>query len=234
MKPLQTPRGIDAVAIAVAVNAAAVAAAICLIAASPARAAPVGITLPPETAKLRPSPLPGHALAAQKCAICHSADYISYQPPGLNQTQWTAEVAKMQHAYGAPLDDAEVRQIGAYLAVVYGSAKATDAAVVAAGKPMNATAAPPKAAAPSAGAIDVQALLNGNACLGCHAVDKKIVGPAFRDVAAKYKGDAQALGKVEASIRQGGVGKWGQVPMPPIGALSKSQLNALAEYVLKQ
>jgi cytochrome c551/c552 len=200
----------------------------------PTIAAPVGIKLPPETAKLRPAPLPGYAVATQKCAICHSADYINYQPPGMNQAQWTAEVAKMQHAYGAPIGDDEVKQIGAYLAVAYGTAKAGDAAVVAATAAASKPATAIPAAAQPAGAADVQALLNGNACLGCHAVDKKIVGPAFRDVSAKYKGDAQAIDKVESSIRQGGVGKWGQVPMPPMASLSESQLKALAEYVLKQ
>ena len=200
-------------------------------------AAPNEIRLPPETAKLRSSKLPGYALATQKCAICHSADYINFQPPGMNQVQWTAEVAKMQHAFGAPISDDEVKQIGAYLAVAYGAAKATDPSVMAASsapKPAVATASPAAATANTSAAIDVQALLNANACLGCHAIDKKVVGPAYRDVAAKYKGDAQALAKLEASIRQGGVGKWGQVPMPPSASLSGAQAKALAEFVLKQ
>ena len=93
---------------------------------------------------------------------------------------------------------------------------------------------PPRCDGKTITAIDVQALLNANACLGCHAIDKKVVGPAYRDVAAKYKGDAQALAKLEASIRQGGVGKWGQVPMPPSASLSGAQAKALAEFVLKQ
>ena len=97
-----------------------------------ALAAPNEIKLPPETAKLRPSKLPGYALALKKCMICHSADYIDYEPPGMNQTQWTAEVAKIQHAFGAPISDDEVKQIGAYLAVMYGTAKANDTSVMAA------------------------------------------------------------------------------------------------------
>jgi len=191
---------------------------------SMALAAPVEIKLPQETAKLRASKLPGYAIAVQKCAICHSADYINFQPPGMNQAQWTAEVAKMQHAFGAPITDDDVRQIGAYLAVAYGSAKATDASVA------NVS---PAAAAPGA-AIDVKALLNANACLGCHAVDKKVVGPAYHDVALKYKADPQAIAKVAASIRQGGMGKWGQVPMPANAGLTEAQAKALAEFVLRQ
>lgn len=206
--------------------------------AASAGTASAAIKLPPETARLRPSPLPGYTAATQKCATCHSADYINYQPPGMNQVQWTAEVAKMQHAYGAPISDDDVQQIGAYLAVAYGSAQAGDAAVVAASaaaKPalLGTTASAGSADTPAA-AVDVQALLGSNACLSCHALAQKIVGPAFHDVAAKYKGDAQALAKVQASIRQGGVGKWGQVPMPPMAGLSPVQLKALAEFVLKQ
>jgi cytochrome c551/c552 len=223
MPYLQNRRSIAALALSAGVILA------CL-----AKADPVTITLPPETTKLRASVLPGYVTATQKCTICHSADYISYQTPGMNQVQWTAEAAKMQHAYGAPLDDDDVRRIGAYLAVTYGTAKANDAAVAEADKPVLASPASTKVATPLAEAVDAKALLNSNGCLGCHSVDKKIVGPAFHDVADKYRGQAQALEKVEASIHQGGVGKWGQVPMPPMGALSEAQLKALAEYVLKQ
>ncbi|MGH8375674.1 MAG: c-type cytochrome, partial [Pseudomonas sp.] len=88
--------------------------------ASMAGAAPLSITLPPETAALKPSTLPGYPLAQQKCSICHSADYINFQPPGMSLAQWTAEAGKMQHVYGAPISDQEVNVIGAYLAVTYG------------------------------------------------------------------------------------------------------------------
>ncbi len=90
------------------------------------------ITLPAETAELPVSELPGYKLATQKCVMCHSVDYIAFQPPGMNQVQWTAEVAKMKRAYGAWLSEAEIKSIGAYLAVVYGTAQATDSNVLAA------------------------------------------------------------------------------------------------------
>lgn len=214
-----------------------------------AQAAPLNFKLPADTTKLRSSTLPGAAIAAQKCSLCHSADYVNYQPPGLSQAQWTAEMAKMQHAYGAPISDDEVKQIGAYLAVAYGSAKATDPSVLAVSAPVPpsvASTASPSAAgkaadvatasasASAASAIDVQALLNTNNCLSCHAIAQKIVGPGYQEVAAKYKGDAQALSKLEVSIRKGSVGKWGQEPMPPFAGLTDAQARALAEYVLKQ
>ena len=86
------------------------------------------IQLPPETAQLKPSELPGFVVAAQKCALCHSADYILYQPPAMTKAQWTAEMAKMQHTYGAPISDVEVKLLGIYLAVTYGDAGTVTAA----------------------------------------------------------------------------------------------------------
>ncbi|SDM81593.1 c-type cytochrome [Polaromonas sp. JS666] len=185
------------------------------------------VTLPLETARLKPSKLAGYQLALQKCGICHSADYISQQPPAMTAAQWTAEVRKMEHAYAAPLSDGDVAQIGEYLAVTYGGAKPTLGPVAAAPVPAAAPGVP-------AAAVDVQAVLKANACLGCHAVAQKIVGPAYHDVATRYKSDPQAQAKLEASIRAGGSGKWGPVVMPPFANLSPQELKALAAFVLKQ
>jgi cytochrome c551/c552 len=131
----------------------------------------------------------------------------------------------MQRAFGAPLDDAEIKSIGAYLAVAYGSAQEMDEAVIL------ASVAPEPG---QAGADDVHLLLNANGCLGCHAVDKKLVGPAYRDVAARYKDDDQALVKVTASIRKGGAERWGDVPMPSMPNLTEAQAQLLAGFVLQQ
>ncbi|WP_397449762.1 c-type cytochrome [Pseudomonas sp. NA-150] len=193
-----------------------------------AQATPLEIKLPPETAVLKPSALPGYPLAQQKCSICHSADYINFQPPAMSLAQWTGEAAKMQHVYGAPVTDQDVQIIGAYLAVTYGSAKATDANVLAA----SAAVAPPSA--DKAPANDAMALLKSNGCLACHSLDKKVVGPAYHDVAAKYAHDSQALATVEASIRNGGSGKWGEVPMPPFSQLSEADIKMLATFILSQ
>lgn len=210
--------------------------ALALLGAGSASAAPQDIKLPAENVKLKPAKLPGYGIAMQKCAICHSADYVSYQPPGLSLAQWTAEMKKMQGAYGAPIDDAEVEQLGAYLAVAYGSAKIKDPEIVAiaqkAGKP--AAAAPASAAAANAGSVDVQGLLAKNACLSCHSVTQKVVGPAYHEVATRYKGDAQAQARLEASIRGGSSGKWGPVPMPAFAALKPEEVKALAAYVRQQ
>ncbi|WP_433740660.1 c-type cytochrome [Pseudomonas putida] len=198
------------------------AAQFCLAAA--VSAAPLSITLPPETAAFKPSTLPGYALAQQKCSICHSADYINYQPPGMSLAQWTAEASKMQHVYGAPISDQDVSIIGAYLAVTYGSAKANDAEVQTASNPPAAPVAK----------VDAMAMLQSNGCLACHAIDHKVVGPAYHDVAAKYAKDPQALAKVTTSIQQGGSGKWGEIPMPPFAQLNPEDLHSLATFILNQ
>ena len=68
-------------------------------------------------------------------------------------------------------------------------------------------------------------------CLACHAVDKKLVGPAYKDVAAKYKGDKKAAEALAATIKAGGSGKWGPVPMPP-NNVTDDEAKKLAGWVL--
>ncbi|OYY95398.1 MAG: hypothetical protein B7Y41_02525 [Hydrogenophilales bacterium 28-61-23] len=77
-----------------------------------------------------------------------------------------------------------------------------------------------------------QALAQKSACLSCHAVDKKVVGPAFKDVAKKYKGDAKAAEHIVGVIKKGGKGVWGPVPMPPHPQVSDENAKKLADWVL--
>ncbi|MEZ5646770.1 MAG: c-type cytochrome [Burkholderiaceae bacterium] len=84
-------------------------------------------------------------------------------------------------------------------------------------------------------AIDAAAaksLASKSACLACHAVDKKLVGPAYKDVAAKHAGQADALDKVAARIKTGGSGMYGPVPMPPQPSLKDDELKLLAAWIL--
>lgn len=78
-----------------------------------------------------------------------------------------------------------------------------------------------------------QALAQKNACLACHATDKKLVGPAFQDVAKKYAAQPDAQAYLAKSIKAGGSGKWGPVPMPAQAALSDADASALAAWILK-
>ena len=75
-------------------------------------------------------------------------------------------------------------------------------------------------------------LAKKNNCLACHAVDKKLVGPAYQDVAKKYAGQADAEATLAKNIKAGGSGKWGPIPMPPQAQLSDADAKALAAWVL--
>ncbi|MBL8405252.1 MAG: c-type cytochrome [Dechloromonas sp.] len=78
-----------------------------------------------------------------------------------------------------------------------------------------------------------EALAKAKNCLSCHAVDKKLVGPAFKDVAAKYKGDAGALDKLATKVKAGGKGAWGEIPMPP-NNVTPEEAKKLTTWILAQ
>lgn len=77
-----------------------------------------------------------------------------------------------------------------------------------------------------------QALATAKNCMACHAVDKKLVGPAFKDVAAKYAGQKDAVDKLAAKILKGGSGVWGPVPMPANAQVNDAEAKKLAAWVL--
>jgi len=84
-------------------------------------------------------------------------------------------------------------------------------------------------------ADDYAALAKKSGCFNCHAVDKKIVGPAYKDVAKKYKDDADAVAKLAKKVADGGSGVWGPVPMPPNkGKVSEADIKTLVQWVLAQ
>ncbi|KVA71446.1 c-type cytochrome [Burkholderia ubonensis] len=72
----------------------------------------------------------------------------------------------------------------------------------------------------------------GNACMGCHAVDRKLVGPSFKDIAARYKGDPQAVAKLSKKVKEGGSGVWGAIPMPAHPRMSDADVRSVVEWVL--
>lgn len=84
----------------------------------------------------------------------------------------------------------------------------------------------------SAPAFAQQALANKYGCLGCHAAATKLVGPSYKEVAAKYSGDAAALDTLVKSIRNGGSGRWGEMAMPPQPQVSEADAKKLAEWIL--
>ena len=83
-------------------------------------------------------------------------------------------------------------------------------------------------------AQDAAKLAQEKACLACHQVDKKLVGPAYKEVAAKYRADKTAEAKLVKKIREGGSGVWGQVPMPPNPSVSEKDAQTLVKWILSQ
>ena len=79
-----------------------------------------------------------------------------------------------------------------------------------------------------------EALARAKSCLACHTVDKKLVGPAFKDVASKYAGDGTAAATLAIKILKGGKGVWGPVPMPANPQVSEADAKTLAEWVLSR
>lgn len=84
----------------------------------------------------------------------------------------------------------------------------------------------------SAPAFASKELAQKNACLACHAVDKKLVGPSYQDVVKKYSTQSDAATMLAASIKKGGAGKWGPIPMPAQAALSEADAKTLAVWIL--
>ena len=85
------------------------------------------------------------------------------------------------------------------------------------------------ASAPALASMDLAKAKN---CTACHAVDKKLVGPAYKDVAAKYASDSGAATTLAGKIIKGGVGSWGQIPMPANPQVSQADAEALAKWIL--
>ncbi len=164
-------------------------------------------------------PGPGADLTQAKCVVCHEIEHVVRARQ--SRAEWEDTMQRMVKR-GAPLAPDEIRIITDYLATYYNRE----------GPSAAAQAASAEAAAAQGEADPVTQLLNRNACLGCHAVDKLVVGPAFRDVAARYKSDAGAAASLARKIRDGGQGVWGQVPMPPNPALSDADARLISEWVL--
>jgi cytochrome c551/c552 len=197
-----------------------------LLLASPLMAGVMKIELPPETASFKPGP--GAEIANGQCLICHSVEYVATQPP-LPTAFWAASVKKMREKYGAPIPEEQVEPLVNYLAKHYGSdTNATAGASVA-----SAAATPPPLSMPAA-ANTAEAIATKYGCLGCHNVSAKIVGPPYKDIAAKYADDASAKAKISDQIHKGGSGKWGSIIMPPFPTVTGAETTVLADWILSR
>ncbi|MCG7926594.1 MAG: c-type cytochrome [Candidatus Thiodiazotropha taylori] len=111
------------------------------------------------------------------------------------------------------------------------SAPAAETAAAPAAETAPAEAAP-AAAAPAAPSGDALAVATSSGCMACHQVETKVVGPAYKEVAAKYKGDAAALEMLVGKVKAGGVGTWGQIPMPPHAHVSDENIRTVVGWIL--
>ncbi|HTP48684.1 MAG TPA: c-type cytochrome [Casimicrobiaceae bacterium] len=195
------------------------------------------------------------------CKTCHEAG-LAGAPKFGDKAAWSARInAGIDALYasaikgknampprgGSPdLSDLELERAVVYMANRAGAsfkeppAPTSPAAPAASSPPPVAAAAaspvPAAAAAPaSAGPLDLgsaTALMQKDGCAACHAVDKKIVGPAYQDVAAKYRGDKDAFAKLVQKVKTGGAGVWGTIPMPPNAQAPDADVRALVSWIL--
>ena len=162
------------------------------------------------------TPGKGADLTMARCALCHEITHITRAR--LSRGEWQDNVRNMIER-GMPIAADEVAIVVEYLATYY-----------------NRDSAPPAPDPAAAAAVQdpVQRLLAANACTSCHGVEQKIVGPSFREVAARYAGDGGAAARLAAKIKAGGAGSWGAIPMPPHAGLSDAELLQLANWILSR
>lgn len=184
------------------------------------RATALDIQLPAETGTFKQDI--GAEIANGQCLTCHSVEYVMIQPP-MQRAFWKAEVQKMQQKYAAQIPDDQLEKVVDYLTKNYGVTT-------------NAAASPVQTATTTLDAhktaSSAQEVATKYGCLGCHNPTMKIVGPAYRDIAVKYKADPQAFAKVDEQIHKGGSGKWGPIIMPPFPQVSANETKVLADWIL--
>jgi cytochrome c551/c552 len=162
-------------------------------------------------------PGPGSTLTENKCKLCHELQHI--RRAQLSPGEWADNIKNMKER-GAPMTEAEMQVIHQYLSTYYNRDQPAPA---------------PSADTLTGGGDDpLQKLLNAHGCNTCHALDARVVGPSFKEVAAKYADDAEAGAKLAQKIRHGGAGVWGQVPMPPNPQVADGELEKLVGWVLQQ
>jgi len=198
-------------------RAAAVAAAFLLLAIG---AAIAPLSAQEDEAPRTLTPGKGSDLTTARCATCHDARHITRVK--LSRGEWEYNIKNMKER-GAPMEPHEIPVILDYLATYYNrDTPAPDPDPAASGYGLGG------------GDDPVVRLLNANACVACHTLEKRVVGPSFREVAAKFAGDGEAAAKLTRKIREGGAGNWGNVPMPPHPQLSDADLKQMVGWILQQ
>ncbi len=157
---------------------------------------------------------PGSTLTENRCKLCHELQHIRRTP--LSRGEWSDNLKNMRER-GTPMTDEELAVMLDYLSAYY----SRDPAPPPAPDTLRATENDP-----------VARLLQDRACIACHALDQRIVGPSFREIARRYAGDSGAPARLAAKVRAGGQGVWGPVPMPAAGAIPDPELATILDWVL--
>lgn len=181
------------------------------------------IELPAETGAFKPGK--NVELANGQCLVCHSVEYISTQP-ALPRPFWAGSVKKMREKYGAAIPEDQIEPLLDYLTAHYGSG--TNNA------PVVTTNATPQIATPGTAIVTASSIAVKYNCLGCHQVTAKLIGPAYKDIAEKYRSDADAKKKIAEQIQKGGSGKWGPVIMPPFPQVTEEETKILTDWILSR
>ncbi len=196
----------------------------------PLSAAGLKIQMPLETGVFAPG---RHAeIANAQCLVCHSVEYVVTQPR-LSRTAWKASLEKMQLKYGAQIPPEQVSPLLDYLVQHYGVENSNSIA-------QTSLPVPPPVRIPPVQDETLPeqrnqiALATRYGCTGCHSSNVKIVGPALKQIASKYKDDPRAAEAIAQQITHGGGGKWGSVPMPPFPAIPRSEVESLIRWILDE
>jgi cytochrome c5 len=202
------------------------------------------------------APKSGEEVYKAVCAACHASGVAGAHKFG-DKAAWAPHLGEglaalsknaingirgMPARGGNPsLSDLEVTRAVVYMANASGANFKEPEAPKAEAKPAQAAAPAPApaqvAAAPAAAHAAAPAggeLLQKSGCVACHATDKKLVGPSYKDIAAKYGSDKDALDKLAKKVKAGGAGVWGQIAMPPHGHVADADIQAMVKYVLAQ
>ena len=156
-------------------------------------------------------PGPGASLTMARCSLCHDITHVTRTR--LSRAEWDDNI-KVMIARGMPIEPPEIATVLDYLSTYYNRDQ------------------PPPAVATASAETEAPAVRHG--CVACHALDKKTVGPSFREIAARYRGDSDAQPKLAAKVREGGAGTWGSIPMPPHPQLAAAEIDGLVAWVLQQ
>ena len=140
----------------------------------------------------------------------------------------------MQQKYGAPIPDAQVEPLVDYLTRNYGLVTTNVSGAQGSGPGVTAQEQTRPSVASDAGhaASEGSQIALKYGCLTCHNPTTKVIGPAYREIAAKYKSDPEAFSKIDQQIHQGGSGKWGPIITPPFPQISGGETKILADWIL--